>query len=179
MNMRKYFAANEGGGGGDGPSAPKNYKPLTNQQRTDWNKFLDYLGDNKVGGSTDLDKKDQSLGLTYLNKYRALNPKTTVSPELIPNIQYDQYQLRKGASFPTLAPEELDYVRKGLSPAYLSREVSPVDGWLGSLTSKSYYPVAHRGTNTAGSYDFGTDIESYVKSLKDPALQAKYLIKDK
>ena|ERR1700743_2999653 len=177
--MRKYYDTIEPVGGGEPAKpmeAPKNFRQPTPQERKDWNDFLDYLGTNKVGGSTDLDKRDQSLGLTYLNKYRKANPKTTVTADMIPNYQYDQYLLRKGDSYPGLTPEQLKYVRNGLNPAYMARPVSPVDGWLGSITSKLYYPQAHRGTNTGQSYDFGVNIEDYVNSLTNPDLAAKYLV---
>lgn len=167
-------------GGVDSPKkvdAPQGYKPLNLVQRKNWNDFLDYLQKEGVGGSAKLDQRDQTLGLNYLNKYNKENPDKAIDPKLIDDIQYEQYQLRKGDSFAGLKPEELAYVRKGLQPAYLNRPISDVDNWLGSLTSREYYPSAHRGTNTEGSYDFGVDVESYVKSLNDPALEQKYKVK--
>jgi hypothetical protein len=176
----KYYILKEefeGGGGGEKPikpMPPPNYTPLSVQQRNDWNAFLDYLANEKIGGSAELDKRDMSLGLTYLNKYKKINPKTTITPDLIPNVQYDQYLLRKGDSFNGLTPEQMKYMRNGLNPAYLAREVSPVDSWLGSITSKLYYPQARRGDNHGNSYNFGTDIESYVKGLADPSINESF-----
>lgn len=159
------------------PAPPAGYKQPSLQNRQDWNRFLDYLEANKVGGSADLDKRDQSLGMTWLNKYRALNPKTSITPDLIPSIQYDQYMLRKGDTYPSLTPEQLQYVRKGLNPAYMSRPVSAVDGWLGSITSKLYYPLARRGASTGEQWDFGPDIETYAKSVGNNEMAKKYLVK--
>ena len=179
--IRMQYYPDPPAGGGEEPKKkadpPKDYKPLSVVQRKNWNDFLDYLQKEGVGGSKDLDKRDQTLGLTYLNKYNKENPDKAIDPGMIDDIQYDQYQLRKGDSFPGLKPEELNYVRKGLNPTYLSRPVSDVDSWLGSLTSREYYPTATRGKNTGEHYNFGVDMETYVKSLNDPELEKKYQTK--
>lgn len=176
--IRKYYIDDDttGGGGGGGatpPTAPKGYTGISPQVRQDWNNFLDYLDKKGVAGKAELDKRDQSLGLNYLKQYKKENPNSSLTADLIPHIQYDQYLLRKGDSYPGLSPEQLKYVRNGLSPAYIARTVSDTDGWLGSLTSKQYYPTAKRGTKDA-QYDFGTNIEDYVNSLQNPDLASKY-----
>src|SRR5678809_722910 len=119
--------------------APKGYKQLSLQQRQDWNNFLDYLDQQGVGGSKDLDNRDTSLGMSYLNKFRKENPNTTVNADIIPFVQYEQQQLRRGNSYSNLTPTQLARVQSGLSPQYKSRPISDVDSWLGSLTSKEYY----------------------------------------
>ena len=166
------------------PQAPKGYAPLSVQQRQDWNSFLDYLDKKGVGGSKDLDARDKSLGLSYFKQYLKENPKSTITPDIIPQVQYDQYLIRKGDSFNGLGPEQMAYLRKGLTrpdgtSPYLSRPVSDVDGWLGSLTSKQYYPTARRGTNLDGSFDFGVNVEDYVNSLSNKDLAEKYRVKTK
>src|SRR5882672_10358025 len=93
----------------DKPAPPNGYKPLSVQQRKDWNDFLDYMDKSGVGGKPELDKRDQTLGLQYLDKYRQMNPKTTVTKDIIPSVQYEQYLLRKGDEFPGMKPEELAY----------------------------------------------------------------------
>lgn len=178
--MKKYYAAESGGGGGDkpkAPEAPKNYKALTPVERKDWNDFLNYLDKKGVAGSKDLDARDKGLGLNYMKEYQKLNPKTSVNPDLVQNVQYDQYLLRKGDSFNGMTPEQMNYMRKGFNPAYLARDVSPVDSWLGSITSKLYYPQAYRSDNQGNKYDFGTAIEDYTKGLTDQATNEKYRIK--
>jgi len=179
--IRIYYMAEESEGGGETPpkkvEAPKDYKSLTLAERKNWNDFLDYLGKQGVAGNTDLDKRDQTLGLNYLNKYNKENPDKAIDPKRIQDIQYEQYMLRKGESFPGLKPEELSYIRKGLNPAFLTRPISDVDNWLGSLTSKEYFPTAHRGTSGGDQYDFGVDFQAYVQSLNDPSLSEKYKVK--
>lgn len=170
----------DSGGGGDKPTVPKapdNYAPLTPDQRQQWNDFLDFVGKQGLGGSAKLDARDQKLGLGLLQQYKKANPNFAITPQMIPNIQYDQWQLRKGDSFPGLTPEQLKYVRSGLNPAYMQRPVSDTDGWLGSLTSKQYYPTATGGTSQGQHYDFGVNIEDYAKSAGNPDLRQKYLVK--
>lgn len=176
--MRKYYFPDEGGGGDKpSPAPPSNYRVRTPQERKDWNDFLDYLGQQGVGGSAELDKRDQKLGLSYLGKWQKLHPETTVTAEAIPQIQYDQYLLRKGDHFPGITDEQLKYMRNGLNPAYLNRPVSDIDGWLGSLTSKQYYPTSERADNKGHKYVYGTDFESYLNGLTDPSINSKFLVK--
>lgn len=158
------------------PAPPTGYKPLSVQQRKDWNDFLDYMEKSGIGGKPELDRRDQFLGLQYLDRYRQMNPKTTVTKDIIPFVQYEQNLLRKGTEFPGLKPEELAYMRKNINPAYFQRPTSNVDSWLGSLTSRSYYPTAHRGTNTGEQYDFGPDFESFIRSQNNPELAQKYRV---
>jgi len=180
MILFKLYSPEEEGGGEDPKKKvdpPKDYKPLSVIERKNWNDFLDYLQKEGVGGSEKLDQRDQTLGIQYLNKYNKENPDRAIDPSKIQHIQYEQYMLRKGESFPGLKPEELNYIRKGLNPAYLNRNISDPDAWLGSLTSREYYPESHRGTNAGDQYNFGTDMESYVRSLGDSSLAEKYKVK--
>jgi hypothetical protein len=180
MEVRKFYYPEEGGGGENPPKkidAPAGYVTLTPIQRRNWNSFLDYLQEQGLAGSAKLDQRDQTLGLQYLNKYNKANPDKSIDPGLIDDIQYEQYMLRKGDSFPGLKPEELSYIRRGLSQGYLNRPLSNVDSWLGSLTSRQYYPTSTRGTNTGEHYDFGTDFESYVRSLGDSSIGEKFKTK--
>jgi hypothetical protein len=193
MLFGKLYSPEGDEGGGDDPKKgyapkkvdpPKDYKPLGVVERKNWNDFLDYLQAQGIGGSAALDKRDQTLGLSYLTKYNKENPDKAIDPSIIPHIQYEQYMLRKGDSFPGLKPEELKYIRQGLTRAdgtspYLSKDVSDPDSWLGSLTSREYYPTSHRGTNQGDSYDFGVNFEDYVRSLGDPSIAEKYKVKTK
>lgn len=160
---------------------PKGYKPLSIQQRNDWNDFLDYLEKQGVGGSKDLDNRDTSLGLSHFNKYLKANPNSSITPDIIPSVQYEQQQLRRGNSFPTISDDTVFKQYQGqLSPQYRERPISDVDSWLGSLTSREYYPRAQRvltkgGTNTR--YDFGVNFEDAIKALNDQQIANQYIVK--
>ena len=166
------MAETEGGGKEDPKkdvkptiTAPANYAPLQPGQRQEWNDFLTYVDKQGYGGSTKLDARDQSLGINLMNQYKKQNPSFSITPQDIQKIQYDQYLLRKGDSYPGLTSNQLSYMRNGLNPAYMAREVSPVDNWLGSKTSKLYYPTAV--TKTAnGDINYGTNFEKYLERVK-------------
>lgn len=155
MNIRKYYMADvaEGGGPGDpkkAPVAPKGYAVTTPQQREEWNGFLDSLDKQGIGGKPDLDQP--GAGLKYLQQYKKTNPKVSLTPEQVQNIQYEQYQIRKGEQFGKLNKMQLEHLRSGLSPAYLERPTSDVNGEINAATSKLYYPAGKA---------YGTDIENY------------------
>lgn len=146
------------------PAAPQNYKPSTADERNRWNKFLDFLATKGVGGSPDLDKRDRTRGLDLMKEYNKTNPTSQVNPEFITRAQYESHLIRKQKTFPGLKPDEAKYAFEKLAPQYLNRDISPVDNWLGSYTSKQYYPTFERLSKN-GKQAFGTDFETYVRSV--------------
>lgn len=139
-----------GGGGDDNklpPPQPKGYTPLSVSQRADWNGFLDYA--SKQNGVNLSDPKQQA-GL--LASYKKANPNFSITPDKIPAIQYEAYQLRKGDSFGNLNAKQLGYIRQGMNPNFLNADVSNV--------GKTYYPQM-------GNY--GTDVENYYNAKFNPS----------
>jgi len=164
--MRKLYYIDMSGGGAlpeepKPPIAPKGYTVTTPQQRTEWNSFLDYLDKQGVAGKADLDRP--GAGLTYFKQYKKANPTFSLTPEQIRNIQYEQYQLRKGEQFGSLNKMQLEHIRQGLAQAYLSRPVSDVTGEINAATSRLYYPSGKA---------YGTDIEHYDNALLPPNVNA-------
>src|SRR4051812_31998355 len=163
--IRLYYIDDDpGGGGGEdpkapkAPAAPKGYAVTTPQQRTEWNGFLDYLDKQGKGGNPELDQP--GAGLKYFQQYKKANPNVSLTPEHIQNIQYEQYQLRKGEQFGSLDKMRLDHLRAGLAPGYLNRPVSDVNGQINANTSKLYYPAGK---------SYGTDIEHYDAAVGQAA----------
>lgn len=130
-------------GPGDPVEPPKGYVPTNPNQRKEWNGFLDYL---KSQGNINLN--DPQVGSNFLNQYKQNNPNFSITPEMIPHIQYEQNQFRKGDSFGGLNEEQLKAARTGMQPNFLNE----------TNLYKSYYPQFK-----VGSQDFGTDIEGYSK----------------
>src|ERR1700749_2552242 len=128
--------------GGNSNQAPAGYQPTTTQQRSDWNLFLDNL---KNQGDVDLN--DPQAGGNLLKKYKLNNPSFSVTPELLPFIQYEQQQIRTGDTFNNLNADQLKRARQGLTSNFLNEK----------NVYQSYYPQF----KSAGT-DFGTDLESYV-----------------
>lgn len=154
----------------DGYVAPKGYKPSTAIERNNWNQFLDYLGKNGVGGSTNLDARDKSLGLKYLHQYNEENPNSAIPEAFIPTAQYESYLIRRKNEFPGLTPTQSQYAFQNLSPQYRNRPISAVDNWLGSYTSKQYYPTFER-LSKEGKTQFGTSFENYVSGLDENTMK--------
>lgn len=165
-NMSAVVGTTEGGGG-DTPKSytpPANYKPSTVDQRNNWNMFLDFLSVKGVGGSKDLDARDKSMGAQYLKEYNKAHPTNAVDESFIPTAQYESYLIRKKSTFPGLDEKQSQWALARLPEAYRNREISPVDSWLGSATSREYYPTFERGT-PSGTQKFGTSFEDFLKGV--------------
>ena len=145
--------------------APKGYKPSTPQQRSNWNQFLDYLEKKGVGGSKDLDARDKSLGKKLLDEYNKANPDKAVSEEFIPIAQHESYLIRKKGQFAGMDEKQAKYAFHNLPEKFRNKEISPVDSWLGSVTSRQYYPTFERVSSSGPKQQFGTSFEDYVKGL--------------
>lgn len=128
-----------------GSEPPQGYKPLSIKQRQDWNSFVRYLntkakiGDKPAGGNAELDKKDKRIGLDMLQAYAKDNPGFEITPEMVPHVQYEIQELKNKNTLPGLQPSE--NVRTLISDYFSNRQISPPDGWIGSLTSREGYPI--------------------------------------
>lgn len=111
-------------------------QPLANEQRTQWNGFLDNLNGQPVTEET-------------INAHAQANPGFSITPEMIPQIQQEHADIRTGNSFGNINADQLNKVRAGMSPSFTNE----------TDLSKSYYPQFK-----IGGQDFGTDIEGYSKS---------------
>lgn len=153
--------------GGDGPEdpikQPKGYKTLDSAQRRDWNNYLDYLESKGVAGSKDLDK-GEDRAREYFKEYQKANPKTSINYDMVPFVQYEQEMLRKGNSFPTMTPEQVQVLQQRMrktNSQYMDQSLSPIDGRVGSFTSKQRYGVYSVTGDRAKDYD--VDMEGYSK----------------
>jgi len=157
--VRKYFILEDGGGGEPTkPMPPKNYKVSTPQQRADWNELLDY-----VGKQPNVDYNSDLIGA-----YKKVKPNFSLSSQDLPNILYEQQQIRKGDSFGALDQKKLDYIRKGLPNDYLNK---PTDN-----PYKLYYPqVSGYGTDLEGYYNSKMGVAAATPSSIVPSTPTKTL----
>lgn len=125
----------------EGVNPPKNYRPLSQDERQQWNNFIRYINvEKKMGGDKALDARDKSLGNQLMEEYRKKNPNFTITPDQIQNIQYEFNMMRDLNALPdqsNLNDNVKTIIRDYYPP---EREISGTDGWLGSLTSKQAYP---------------------------------------
>lgn len=138
--------------------APTGYAPLNPQQRGDWNKFLDFL--NKEDAVQGL--SDPNEAMAQMKKFNTANPGSTINHDMVPYVQYEQQQLRNGEEFAGITGEKLQKLRSGLSPAFMERDISAVDGWMGPKTAMQYYPTAM--SQKDGKFtNHGTNLEEYLE----------------
>jgi hypothetical protein len=128
---------------------PSGYTPLTIEQREDWNKYLEFLG-NKAG-SPELDKGVPSKGRQLLSAYLKDNPNSSLNDfsdqdNLVKSIQYEMQVMRKGNNGSDIGlkdPNELKAMQDLLSiqrKPWMSVDLSKMDGNPGQYTTLGYYP---------------------------------------
>lgn len=136
--------------------APNGYQPLSQKQRMDWNSFVRYLNkDKKVGGSKDLDDKTSAKGLAYMEEYKKDHPEFSITPQMVPYVQYEFQQLKNTNALPNTPVE--GRVKTLVQDYFKDRTVSPVDGWIGSLTSRQGYPEVTEFSDDPSKTYWGLD----------------------
>lgn len=135
----------------------------TPEQRQAWNNFLRFVKEKGYSGSKDLDKKDQTLGLSLLEEFNAKSP-IKLEKDFISVAQKEIADMAKGI-FPDADGNQSTVMRRFLPDTYLNTP-SPVDGWFGSLTSRMAYPEFNYRSSSGHAEDFGAD---YAKFVKAPA----------
>ena len=142
-------------------SKPSGYKPLTVQQRDEWNKYLDSLG--KMRGNPELDKGVPTKGRQLLKAYLDNHPESTLNDfenqdDLVKSIQYEMQTIRRGAEFPDLTPFELKALQtlmlKDRKP-WMMVNRSKMDGNPGQFTTQEFYP----------RFDGKTDYKKVMKNV--------------
>lgn len=148
---------------------PVGYKPLTSQQRQDWNKYLDYLEKKGLQGSPTLDTGVPTKGKIELENYLKQNPNSSLNQfnnitGLVKNIQYEMKLLRKGddGSPFNLTPDELKAYQKLLYKTrnrFMTINVSDTDGNPGQYTTGEYYP------SLSGNVDYKKQMKGVYDTL--------------
>lgn len=136
--------------------------PLTNQQKQDWNGFIDFVDKSGYKGNPVLDDRNQQLGSYLMQKYRSLNPKATITYQDVPRVQSALQEYRTNLvnqwKAGKVAPMEGVKTEADIMP-----QLSEVDGWLGSKTSSHRFPVAV-ATNADGTKtNYGVNTAAYDK----------------
>lgn len=146
---------------------PTGYTPVSQRQRKDWNIFLDYLEQKGLAGDASLDRyvsgTTKTKGILELETYLKENPNSSITPDIVKNIQYEMKILREGQdNFPGLTSAELLLVQEMLlriRPKFMTVKTSDKDGKIGQWTSKEYYP------EFSGSVDYSNKIKNIASTL--------------
>jgi hypothetical protein len=141
-------------------------QPLTPEQKANWNRFIDFVAAQKMTGSPLLDQRNKQVGMSLLQKFNYANPKYALPTDIVPVVQQNlqdyrtnlvnQYKAGKIAASPDIKSE-----------ADIMAHISPVDGWPGTRTLSSKFPVAKDTKTTPTSTtvtDYGTDVDAFDKS---------------
>lgn len=139
--------------------------PLTPEEKGKWNKFIDFVGANKMTGSPLLDQRNKSIGMGLLQKFNMSNPKDALPLDVVPRVQADLQDYRTNLvnqwKAGKISPNADVKTEADVMPG-----ISPVDGWPGTKTLSSKFPTASVTITTPVSKtvkDYGTDTESYDK----------------
>lgn len=140
-------------------------KPLTPETKAKWNKFLDFVELQKMKGSPLLDQRNKQVGMGLLQKFNFANPDSALPTDIIPKVQQelqdyrskvvDQYKKGKIAVTPDIKSE-----------ADIMGGISAVDGWPGTKTLSSKFPIAVATKDVMGdktTKNYGTDIDKFDK----------------
>lgn len=138
------------------------YKPLTQDERSSWNEFLRFVYSKGLTGSKILDQRDRGLGNELMAEFNKTNPRLQVTPELVPRVQSEFQYFKQNGVFPGYRDGELGSFQGILGMNLKDKQISPVDSWLGSITSQQVYPVAI----DASGKNFGTDYTGFVKEME-------------
>lgn len=139
---------------------PKDPKPLTTGERASWNKFLHFVNSKGYTGNTKLDERDQSIGQSLLDEYNKNAGADTINADMIPRVQAEFQYFKDNGNFPGTG----DYgnFKRIIGSQVRQKDISPVDGWFGSMTSQQAYPVL---TDTDGR-NWGTDYDAFIANMK-------------
>jgi len=146
--------------------SPKGYKPLSQKNRSDWNAFARFLNkDKKIGGSPELDDRTNAKGLALLDEFKKLHPDFTITPDMVKHIQYEFQQLKNTNSLPDTKPE--GRVKTLVQDYFKDRDISAVDGWIGSKTSRQGYPEVTEFSDDPQKRYWGLDYSGASKYEKE------------
>lgn len=108
-------------------------RPLSAQERQDWNDFLDFVKAQGYEGSEKLNTGSDALARKLFAEYKKLHPETTMEYGIVASVQHDMQQLKENVQ--SFAKRKNDPNAENLM-----KDASKVDGWFGSQTSKYKYP---------------------------------------
>lgn len=149
---------------------PGDNQPLTPQQRASWNNFLHFVNSKGYTGNADLDNRDQTLGESLRAEYNKTAGADSIPEGMISQVQQEFQHFKTNGNFP--GNGDFGNFRRLLASQVKQKDISPVDGWFGSLTSQQAYPVM---TDNRG-HNWGTDYNSFIENMKD-RLGQKYASK--
>ena len=150
---------------------------LNAQEMTEWNQFQDFVAQQKMAGSKDLDSRDKNLGSDLFNKFKTANPNVSITYDIVPRAQYE---------FALLQQQNKNFSeRRGEQIPTNWSDISKNDGWYGSLTSQQRFvpmkikdPVSGQMTNLGLINGSGVPTSQMSNGTAASTQKRKYQIGD-
>lgn len=138
---------------------------LTPEQKANWNKFIDFVQAQRMSNMNVLDQRNKQIGMTLLQKYNMSNPKQTLPIDIVPTVQGELQNYRNDLVNQWKAGKvQGDGIK---TENDIMPNISPVDGWPGSKTLTSKFPLAQAVTPTPAGTQvtkaYGTDTDAFDK----------------
>lgn len=145
------------------PTTPQPPADLSAADKTKWNLFIDFVAANKMNGAPVLDQRNKQVGMSLLQQFNMANPKNALPTNIIPQVQ-QSLQNYRNSQIPLIKSGQVKIDGVTDPDKQYMAGISAVDGWPGTKTLSSRFPVAKEvlTTPTATTVkDFGTDLASY------------------
>lgn len=144
------------------PQQPTPPAKLTPEQKTNWNKFIDFVNTQKMAGSLLLDQRNKQVGMGLLQKFNFANPQNALDLGIVPKVQQELQDYR--ANIVNQWKSNPQTIPDAKSENEIMPNLSPVDGWPGSKTLSKKFPTAQMTIQTPqGStvQNYGTDTDKF------------------
>lgn len=115
---------------------------VDNKIRQAWNDYVDWAAAKGYKGNPELDKN--GLGFKLLEQYKAENPNSPLTKELVSPIQ-QEFQKYRDWSLKEVAAGRAQ-LTPGVTPDNYMKGLSVVDGYPGSLTTSFKFPASYLKT---------------------------------
>lgn len=120
---------------------------VTNEIRSDWNKYIEWLRSKKLAGDQSLDHKGK--GVQLLQDYMKEHPETTISLEKIDDIQEEFKRYREWSLNEIKAGRSA--FSEGVSEKNYMTHLSDADGIPGQYTTRHSFPESYMLTFENGT----------------------------
>jgi hypothetical protein len=141
---------------------PNTPPDLTPAQKANWNKFIDFVATQKMTGNPMLDQRNKQVGMGLLQKFNIANPQQALPMNIVPQVQQSLQNYRTDlVNHWKTGGAQIDGIK---NEADIMPNISVVDGWPGTKTLSSKFPIATQTITTPTSTttkNLGTDFTAF------------------
>ena len=132
---------------------------MTPEMKQRWNHFIDFVQAQRINPAM-LDQRNKQVGMGLLQKFNTANPQSALPLDVVQKAQQDMQDYRNDLVSKWKAGKvaPIDGVK---TESDIMGGISPVDGWPGSKTLSSKFPIATLNNSNGTKTSFGTDLDAY------------------